>query len=210
MTDSTTDVDDTESLFELTQAVHGHRCPASAMGLRAGLAARDALGVDADANGALRCYVSTGPSHPVHCFVDGVQIGTGCTYGKGNIEKLNHAKNALTLVDTASDRQVRVSLDPGWFGNALENSPFVAARRAGVAPMDVDDEVTDSAVESVLTTPEEELLVVGEVTNGRLDDDPDRSFYWEHCDECGEVTFEPGLRVVEGGTVCVECARGGG
>jgi len=207
MTNETTLTDDVESLFETTMALHGHKCPGSAMGLRAGLAAREALSVDADANKELQCYVDTGPKHPAHCFIDGVQVGTGCTYGKGNIEKRNNAKNALVLIDAESERQVRISLDPEWFGHALENSPFIAERKQGVEPMDIDAEVTDSAVESVLTMPESNLLAVGDVES--IDIDLDRghgSFYWEHCEVCGEVTFEPGLRVVDGEHVCAECA----
>lgn len=209
MTETTTTADEMESLFETTQAVHGHKCPGSAMGLRAGVAAREALGVAFDANKELQCYVSTGPTHPAHCFIDGVQVGTGCTYGKGNIEKLNYGKNALTLVDMESGRKVRVSLDPEWFGHALENSPFIAERKEGVEPMDIDAEITDSAVESVLTMPEDDLLTVGDVEEIEPDGETGHgSFYWEHCDECGEVTFEPGLRVVNGDTVCAECAEG--
>ncbi|MEF8773571.1 MAG: FmdE family protein [Halobacteriales archaeon] len=199
--------DEIESLFETTQALHGHTCPGSAMGLRAGLAARNALDVDPDANKELQCYVSTGPEHPAHCFIDGVQVATGCTYGKGNIEKLDHGKNALRLLDTESGREVRVSLDPEWFGHALENSPFIAERKKGIEPMDVDEEVTESSVNSVLTMAEDELLDVGDVEEFEAGGPGGHgSFYWEHCDACGEVTFEAGLRVVDGDTVCAECA----
>ncbi|MEF8825346.1 MAG: FmdE family protein [Halapricum sp.] len=204
--DVTVDNDEIESLFETTQAVHGHTCPGSAMGLRAGLAAREVLEVDSDANKELQCYVSTGPSHPAHCFIDGVQVATGCTYGKGNIEKLDHGKNALQLIDIESGRGVRVSLNPEWFGHALENSPFIAERKDGVEPMDIDPETTESAVKTVLTKPEDELLVVGDVEDVDTGGGSGGSFYWEYCDSCGEVTFEPGLRVADGETVCAECA----
>ncbi|MDZ7850114.1 MAG: FmdE family protein [Halodesulfurarchaeum sp.] len=200
--------DEIESLFETTKALHGHKCPASAMGLRAGLAAREALGVEADSNEELRAYVDSGPKHPAHCFVDGVQIGTGCTYGKGNIEKRNVAKNALTLVDTETERQVRVSMDPEWFGHALDNSPFIAERKNGIEPMDIDSEVTDDAVETVLTMPDGRTpRRSATVEDIELDADTGHgTFYWEHCAECGEVTFEPGLRVVDGEHVCADCA----
>ncbi|HAM45070.1 MAG TPA: hypothetical protein DCM67_08640 [Propionibacteriaceae bacterium] len=36
---------DTQALLELGLAFHGHKCPAMPMGLRAGLAALEALGV---------------------------------------------------------------------------------------------------------------------------------------------------------------------
>ena len=175
---------DVESLFKTTMALHGHKCPGSATGLRAGLAAREALGVSQDANKELQCYVDTGPAGPAHCFIDGVQVGTGCTYGKGNIKKVKHGKSTLRLIDTETGRQVRVSLHSQWYGHALDNSSFIAQRKDGTKPMDIDNETTDSAVQQILTVEDDELLAVSEVEKTNVDDDQDRgSFYQEGCVE---------------------------
>ena len=58
------------------------------LGIRAGLAAMKKLGVERASNKELFCFVETGPSHATMCFVDGVQVATGCTYGKANMEKM--------------------------------------------------------------------------------------------------------------------------
>jgi hypothetical protein len=64
---------------------HGHLGPWLALGLKAGLQARRELGVSPFELTA-RVYC---PSRPPHsCFVDGVQVGSGCTLGKGNINHL--------------------------------------------------------------------------------------------------------------------------
>lgn len=86
-------------LLKIGIEFHGHKCPAMPLGMRAGLAALKKLGVERASNKELYCYCETGPSHATACFVDGLQVSTGCTFGKGNIEKLNQGKTAFTLVD---------------------------------------------------------------------------------------------------------------
>ena len=36
--------------------------------------------------------VEIGDNHCATCFADGVQMVTGCTFGKGNIQKLHYGK----------------------------------------------------------------------------------------------------------------------
>lgn len=62
---------------------HGHMGPFLVLGLKAGLLANSVLGKDCFKT---RTIVTTNPSPPDSCFVDGVQFVTGCTMGKGNIK----------------------------------------------------------------------------------------------------------------------------
>ena len=71
---------------------HGHKCPAMPLGLRAGLEAMSALNVSRAQNKELRVEAETGKGHAAGCFLDGVMIATGCTYGKSNIEKRYYNK----------------------------------------------------------------------------------------------------------------------
>ncbi|NPV14986.1 hypothetical protein HPY86_08680 [candidate division WOR-3 bacterium] len=62
---------------------HGHLGPWLVLGLRAGRCARKML------NGSpfdLRAVVECPAKPPVSCFIDGVQLGSGCTMGKSNIQ----------------------------------------------------------------------------------------------------------------------------
>jgi len=68
-----------KDILELGIKFHGHRCPAMPLGIRAGLAAMKQLGVERATNKELYCYIETGYSHATMCFVDGVQVATGCT-----------------------------------------------------------------------------------------------------------------------------------
>lgn len=62
---------------------HGHLGAFLVLGLKAGLRANEVLGKDYFGT---RAVVETELVPPGSCFVDGVQLATGCTMGKGNIE----------------------------------------------------------------------------------------------------------------------------
>lgn len=61
---------------------HGHLGPYLVLGLRAGLYANQELGRDPMKTEAI---IQTKITPPESCFADGVQLSTGCTFGKGNI-----------------------------------------------------------------------------------------------------------------------------
>ena len=46
------------------------------------------LGVDRAKDGQLVALVEIDADHCATCYADGVQMATGCTFGKGNIQKL--------------------------------------------------------------------------------------------------------------------------
>jgi len=192
------------SLLELGLAFHGHKCPAMPLGLRTGLAAMNALGVERAKNKELHCICETGNAHATMCFVDGVQVATGCTFGKANIEKLCYDKNAITLIEVRTKRAVRVTLNPAFQKKGLA-SEFVSLRRQGVPPQDIAPEIIDPLIERIWTAADEDILLVGEVHE--VDWLPRKStFEWAECDKCGEVTFAHGLRVVGGKHLCIPCS----
>lgn len=79
------------------------------LGFRAGLAALKALDAGWELNMAKLVFVETGTGHAAVCFADGVQMATGCTFGKGPIERTEYGKWALTLVEKSSHNAVE-----GW------------------------------------------------------------------------------------------------
>ena len=79
--------------------LHGHKCPAMPLGLRAGAIAMNRLGVERSRDKQLLALVELGDEHCSHGYGDGVQMITGCTFGKGNIKQLGYGKFGLTLVD---------------------------------------------------------------------------------------------------------------
>ncbi len=89
-------MNDTE-ILTAALAFHGHKCWASTAGVRLGLAAMRELGVERAGSKQLHAVIETGDYHGGMCFGDGVQFTTGCTFGKGNIEKSGEGKFAVTL-----------------------------------------------------------------------------------------------------------------
>jgi len=199
-------MDELKELFETGMKFHGHKCPAMPMGLRAGLAAMKALGVERAKDKELKVIAETGKGHAAGCFLDGIMVATGCTYGKSNIEKLYYNKLAFTLIDTETGRAVRVSLKPGFFQKALQ-SPFVQKRKAGVPPQDIEPEITDPQVNRILSLPDEEFLDISDIFT--VDVKKGKAvFEAKPCDKCGELTFVNKLRVgTDGKTTCIPCSE---
>ncbi len=138
------------------------------------------------------------------CFVDGVQVATGCTFGKGNIEKLAYDKNAITLIEANTKRAVRAVLKPEFQKKGLA-SEFVKLRSQSVEPKDIPPEVVDPLIDRIWTLPDSDILLVGEVH--QTDWQPTKStFEWAQCEKCDEVTFAHGLRIAGGKALCIRCA----
>ncbi len=198
-------MEDLNVLFELGMKFHGHKCPAMPMGLRAGLAAMKALGVERARDKELSVVAETGKGHAAGCFVDGVMTATGCTYGKSNIEKRYFNKMAFTLIDQRTGRAVRVSLKPEFFQKALA-SPFVQKRKAGVPPQDIAPEIADPLVDRILSMDESGFLDVGDVHETAVGK-AKGVFAAKACALCGELTFVNKLRLTEDDRwACIPCS----
>ena len=192
--------------FEMALQFHGHKCPAMPMGLRAGMVAMKSLGVERAKDKELVVESETGEGHAAGCFVDGIMVATGGTYGKGNITKLGYNKMAFTLIDARTGRAVRVSLKPEFFEKAL-NSPFVQKRKEGVLPQDVPPEITNPQVERILNLPEEDFLTVSEVFKREIKKGP-ATFEVKRCAKCGEAVFTNKLKEGPDGRLrCVPCSE---
>lgn len=95
-----------ETLLERMRAFHGHLGPFAMLGYRAGRLALEHLqapshfGVSAE----VRCPDHTPPS----CFADGVQLGTGCTLGKRNIELIPSGRICVTVTVDEGGAEVMV------------------------------------------------------------------------------------------------------
>jgi len=194
-----------QELFDVGLKFHGHKCPAMPLGIKAGLAAMKALGVSRAQDKELAVISETGKGHAAGCFLDGIMVATGCTYGKSNIQKLYYNKMAFTLVDQQNGRSVRVSLKPDFFEKALQ-SHFVQKRKAGIPPQDIEPEITDPFVDRIVGLGDEMFLDVGEVqpevvTKGKS------VFSAKRCSKCGELTFVNKLRETEDGELaCIPCS----
>jgi formylmethanofuran dehydrogenase subunit E len=198
-----------ENFNELYQAgllLHGHQCPAMPMGLRAGLAALEALGVKRAADGQLTALVEIDRDHCATCYADGVQMATGCTFGKGNIQKLGYGKFALTLIDNKTQRSVRVVTRPETI-RLSQQSEFIQKRKQGIPASQIEADLSEPLIENVLSAPTDTLFIVESVKETQPPSARPHDFNTVICVECGEVTVERYARVKQGKIVCIPCSE---
>jgi len=193
-------------LYEPALILHGHKCPAMPMGLRVGMAALEALGVDRAADGQLMALIDIGKDHCATCFADGVQMATGCTLGKGNIQKLDYGKWGLTLIDKKNQKAVRVAPKAEAMMANKKTEFFQEYRMKGIPASQVPQEVVQPLVDKVMGAPVEAMFDVSEVFDQAWHDDP-HSFDSIVCDACGEMVVEPYARVLGDKRVCIPCEQ---
>jgi formylmethanofuran dehydrogenase subunit E len=195
-----------KELFQAGLLLHGHKCPAMPMGLRVGQAALEKLGVERATDGQLMALVELGDAHCATCFADGIQMATGCTFGKGNIQKLNYGKFGLTLIDKKSGRSVRVTPKAQVMLANKQTPFFTEYRMKGIPASQVPAAVIDPMVDKVLTMAEAQMMDVGEVQAHEWHEHK-HSFDSFVCERCGEMTVEPYGRIHGEQKVCIPCQQ---
>lgn len=92
---------------EIRKAIdfHGHWCPGLATGLRVAEYARNELGHNSDEE-----IVAVAETDM--CGVDGIQVITGCTIGKGNLIMKNIGKVAFSFYRRSDEKSFRVVAKP--------------------------------------------------------------------------------------------------
>lgn len=193
-----------KEFLKAAQHLHGHKCPALPLGLRAGAAAMNALAVPRAKEKELLAVLELGDDHCLHCFADGVQMITGCTFGKGNIRKVPYGKFGVTLTDRRTGRAVRV-VPRAEVQVAMKKTEFFQKYRTkGVPPSRVPDDVVEPLVQHVMSAPQDQLLTVGEPFRVDVPSNGE-SFATRPCDSCGEMVVEKYLQVVGEHRVCIPC-----
>ena len=195
--------DDRQVLLDALK-FHGHRCWASVAGVRAGLAALRDLGVQRSGGRQLHAFVEIGEDHGGICFGDGVQYATGCTLGKGNMEKTPYGKLAVTLIERASNKAIRVSYKP-TLQKRIAESAFMIKRGQGIEPDQIPESEQLELVYLVWQAPESDVLTLGEIFQFEHDWLPEVMGFVP-CAACGELTARAYLRVLGEKHVCIPCS----
>jgi formylmethanofuran dehydrogenase subunit E len=195
--------DDRQTLIKALE-FHGHHCWASVAGVRAGLAALRVLNVKRSGGRQLHAFVEIGEDHGGMCFGDGVQYATGCTLGKGNLEKTLYGKLAVTVIERSSNRAIRVSYKP-TLQKQIGASAFMTKRGQGIEPDAIPEAEALELVDLVWNAPETEVLTLGEVFQFERDWLPEVMGFVP-CTACGELTARAYLRVLGEKQVCIPCS----
>ena len=94
--------------LEKIEQFHGHIGPYAVIGYRMGEIANKMLGADPFCKKAV---VWTGTNPPLSCIVDGIQISSGCTFGKGNIT-VKHENLAKAEFSNNDGKHIKITLKP--------------------------------------------------------------------------------------------------
>ncbi|RMD49702.1 MAG: tRNA CCA-pyrophosphorylase, partial [Ignavibacteria bacterium] len=173
--------------LEFGQKFHGHKCPAMPMGLRVGAEALNKLGVERAKDGQIVAFVDLGDDHCATCYADGLQVIMGTTFGKGNIKKTHKGKWAVTVVDKATGKAVRVTPKAEAMLANKQTDFFKEYREKGIPASKVPDEVVEPLVQKVMGAPADMIMNISEVFDFDLVESP-HSFNSFVCEECGEMT----------------------
>lgn len=98
-----------KGLLKEAEKFHGHLGSFLVLGLKAGLYANEILGKNIF---EMHACVETEPTPPRSCFMDGIQITTGCTMGKHNIELRDG--DSLIVTFTQDDQQLTLYVKPDF------------------------------------------------------------------------------------------------
>jgi formylmethanofuran dehydrogenase subunit E len=191
--------------LEFGQKFHGHKCPAMPLGLRVGAAAMNKLGIERAKDGQIVAFVDLGEDHCATCYADGLQVIMGTTFGKGNIKKTHKGKWAVTVIDRATGKAVRVTPKAEAMLANKQTDFFKKYREKGIPASQVPNEIVEPLVQKVMGAPAEMLLNISDVYNYKLEPKKD-SFASFVCEECSEMIVEEYGRIKGGRHVCMDCA----
>jgi formylmethanofuran dehydrogenase subunit E len=161
------------------------------------------LGAERAKDGQLHAILELDENHCATSFADGVQVATGCTFGKGNISKMGYGKWGLTLIDKKSKKAVRV-VPKAEVMQKNKETEFMKMRKSGIPASQVPEEVVQPLFDMVINAPFEMLFNISEVFTYDWQDKP-HTFDTIVCSECKEMVVERNARIKAGKILCIPC-----
>lgn len=196
---------DLQRLLLLNGMLHGHYCPGSAMGVKAGARAVRELGAASKGMEDVVAIVETNS-----CFSDGVQMVTGCTFGNNALIYRDYGKTAVTLARRSGEAvrlAARADTQPlDRYPEATALFRKVVSERRGTP--DDDARLRQMWIDisfEMLDVPDEELFNITHASVAL----PAyaRMFGSVTCSMCGESMMEPRARMKAGSPVCIPCSQ---
>jgi formylmethanofuran dehydrogenase subunit E len=96
-----------EELLAMAEAAHGHLCAGQILGVRMAMLGCQRLGID-EPRGRDRKRLLTFVEID-RCATDAIGVVTGCRLGKRALKFRDWGKMAVTFIDLASDRAIRIA-----------------------------------------------------------------------------------------------------
>ena len=197
-------------LLKQAARLHGHYCPGLAFGVLAGCAGLKRLGFENTGMEELLAVVECN-----NCFVDGVQMATGCSLGNNALIYKDLGKTAVTLLSRRTSSAVRLALKPRqWDGeNASERDKEAAElfrqvvkerRQDPEASRRMNELFREKSFETV-TMHEEDIFDITDVPAVFPEYAPIVDS--ETCAVCGEEFMATKRAIGKSAPVCLACAE---
>jgi len=198
-------------LLKKAGELHGHFCPFVALGVKAAVIALDQLDVDTEGiDEEIIAIVEVN-----NCFVDGVQMISGCTLGNNSLVYKDYGKNAVTLAKR-SGQAIRIAVLPEYPQKMSQGVPgaaglferFIQRRETGT-PEEMENfkEVWETLSFNQLDVPAEEQFNIEQLSLSLPDPAP--ILPSARCSTCGEAVMESRARLLDGKLVCLPCSKDG-
>ena len=191
-----------KNTIDKTIEFHGDTCPGLAIGYRAAEVALEKLFSGRSEDEELVCIVENDA-----CSIDGIQVVSGCTIGKGNLIFRDHGKQVYTFILRDGSDAVRISQRSEFAMNSAPGaSELMKKFFAGKATEEEKaryHKKRNDMIRQYLTGPAEEIFEIKHVKP----EIPERArlFNSVKCTECGEIVSESRARVKDGKIVCIPC-----
>ena len=202
---------DLDALLERAAEVHGHICPGLAAGVKAAFVAAKRLGLENEGMEDVMAEVECN-----NCFVDGIQVVSGCTLGNNALIYRDLGKTAVTFYRRGEDEGLRLlvrEMSPGIGldeeGQEEADELFTKAVRERQELTEAESrrfrELWRACGRAVLDLSEEEYFKIETVQVEEVSYAP--IFDSATCSLCGEDVMETRARLHQGKPVCLSCAE---
>jgi formylmethanofuran dehydrogenase subunit E len=115
---------DLRAMIDRGTLLHGHLGPYLVAGIRMGLLALREL--ESRGYFGLRAESEAGRTTPLSCLNDGVQIGSGCTVGKGNLHVIGEGRPRVRFI-AADGRRLTIEIRSEIVGSFPGSDPIAKA-----------------------------------------------------------------------------------
>ena len=195
---------DLREMLNNASKFHGHICPGLAIGVVASKIALESAKRAEDEE--LVAIVENDA-----CGVDGIQVLTGCTYGKGNLIHLDYGKSVYTFYNRNTHRAVRLSLKPDLFSvdseqNKHRKELFDKVRDSSATQDErmEHENLREERISSILSSGEA-IFEIQEVEI--TPPEKARIFNDILCDSCGEPVMSSRIVQKDGKKLCIPCSK---
>jgi len=206
---------DLEGLLRQAEALHGHRCPFLALGVKAGQYALMQLQHHHQGHGHGHGHGFEEVLAVVegcNCFVDGIQVVTGCTLGNNGLLVKDLGKAAVTVARRHDGAAVRLAVRTDFREGMFARYPVVGPlfEKVMVQKQGTEEErhrfqhLWEAMARRELEVPLEEQFRVQTLTLPATD--TARNMESVVCSCCGEGVLAAKARLQEGQPLCLPCA----